>query len=275
MKKILITILSLAVVAVSCQKAEYVPGTPDAEKCINITFPDQDVMDEDIEISSDSAKVIEIEVERALTEGEITVPLKISAADGGEIFSVSDAKFADGEATTTAKVNFPNAVVGKTYPIIISVADENLVLKYKQGVVNSITFTVTVAKWNTLATGTYSSFFFKADFKNVILQQSDMDPDQYRFYGIDMMANGKLLFNKAGDVSENVISVRVPQQAVDYVHPSYGQVYLVDAITNKIATKPESCTLNTKTYAYNVATSYKVSAGTFDSNYDTFTPNPE
>ena len=63
-----------------------------------------------------------------------------------DVFVVGDAVFAAGDSVTTVNVSFPQAQVGKTYTLQVTVTDPNMVSQYSKDVL--YTLNVTRVKWN-------------------------------------------------------------------------------------------------------------------------------
>lgn len=64
----------------------------------------------------------------------------------GDVFTVSDAQFAEGDTLATVTASFPNAEVGTTYTLQLTVDDPQFVSQYSEGIL--YTLDVTRVKWN-------------------------------------------------------------------------------------------------------------------------------
>lgn len=88
----------------------------------------------------------------SITSDKIITPLpaktmKVKVLQNtGDVFTVSDAQFAEGDTLATVTVSFPNAEVGTTYTLQVTVDDPQFVSQYSQNIL--YTLDVTRVKWN-------------------------------------------------------------------------------------------------------------------------------
>ena len=129
MKNIFRYILALAAVsltAVACVKeAPFQPGDPEEEGCYGVYFPAQE---SDLVRDPADEKTATISVMRTNTEGAITVP--VTVVDTAGIFTVSPLVFEDGQTESSISLEFPDAEVGVTYELSLSIDDWQYASKY-------------------------------------------------------------------------------------------------------------------------------------------------
>ncbi len=136
------------------------------------------------------ATVSTIQMKRTNTNGAATVPFEILQNDD-DVFTVGTCTFADGDSLASFEVSYPNAEIGVTYTLMISVSDKNYVSSWTED--NSCTLNVTRVKWNELGTCTVvDNFWYEASSECTIYQRDD-DPTQYRieqpFYNMQVEAS--------------------------------------------------------------------------------------
>lgn len=120
--KFLYLATALAFVAVSCEPEPAVePGPQEVDGCYGVYFPAQDASGSHI-LSPADAKELEIKLARTVSDGAITVPV-ISSFSEDNIFTVTEASFADGQDQTTFKVSFPSIEEGTTYEAHFRIED--------------------------------------------------------------------------------------------------------------------------------------------------------
>lgn len=121
----------------------YTQGEWDANKdYAEVAF---EVEEQSIELDPSEETSTSIIIKRKNTQGELVMPLDI-IENTDNVFKVSDAKFAAGEAEAEVKIEFPDAVVGKPYTLKLAVSDPKYVSSYSDAVL--YTFNVTRVKWN-------------------------------------------------------------------------------------------------------------------------------
>ena len=185
MKNIFRYILALAAVsltAVACVKeTPFQPGDPEEEGCYGVYFPAQE---SDLVRDPADAKTATISVMRTNTEGAITVP--VTVVDTAGIFTVSELVFEDGQSESSISLEFPDAEVGVTYELSLSIDDWQYASKYSSNP-NTLSFSILFEKWNDLGVGTFTDVVasqvltnFDAISTNVHIYQNDADKTQYR-----------------------------------------------------------------------------------------------
>lgn len=185
MKNIYRYILALAAVsltAVACVKeTPFQPGDPEEEGCYGVYFPAQE---SDLVRDPADAKTATISVMRTNTEGAITVP--VTVVDTAGIFTVSELVFEDGQSESSISLEFPDAEVGVTYELSLSIDDWQYASKYSSNP-NTLSFSILFEKWNDLGVGTFTDVVvsqvlpnFDAISTDVHIYQNDADKTQYR-----------------------------------------------------------------------------------------------
>lgn len=237
MKKFL-SILAVAALAcvtmVSCSDDDdYMPGPAEDPSCYGVYFPAQDTS---FELDPAEPTSLTFKAARTNDADEITVPVSINM--GGDVFTVSEINFAEGQTETTFTVSFPKAEVGVTYKFDMSIDDPRYAKVY--GSVNSgLWFSVTRVKWNVLGTGDY--YYYGAISgvdEGLTLEQRD-GTTQYRIqnwgYGVTFF-----FFVEDGQVALNpqYFGLDIPQ----------GPVWLQMATKGVYGTYDEE----TKTYSFPV-----------------------
>lgn len=276
MKKILLYTLAFAsLLAVSCQKDAYEPGTPDKKDCYNVYFPEQEFSGE-IEIAPDEGYDFQIELKRTKTDGNISVPLKVVCGSNPDIVTITTAEFADGDADATATLSFHNPELMKKYRIVISIVGDEYALKYSQSLAmanNSLSVDVTYAKWNTLVTGTYTSCFFGVIPVPAYLQQNDSFQEMYRIY-TGALSNIQFTAEKVTPAEgDPYYELSIPKQGTGQTYGSYGEIFISDYYTYSGSTKYPA--IMYEDYSIEAIVWYGVSAGTLNLNRDTFEPSAE
>lgn len=185
MKNIFRYILALAAVsltAVACVKeTPFQPGDPEEEGCYGVYFPAQE---SDLVRDPADAKTATISVMRTNTEGAITVP--VTVVDTAGIFTVSELVFEDGQSESSISLEFPDAEVGVTYELSLSIDDWQYASKYSSNP-NTLSFSILFEKWNDLGVGTFTDVVasqvltnFDVISTDVHIYQNDADKTQYR-----------------------------------------------------------------------------------------------
>lgn len=188
MKNIFRYILALAAVsltAVACVKeTPFQPGDPEEEGCYGVYFPAQE---SDLVRDPADAKTATISVMRTNTEGAITVP--VTVVDTAGIFTVSELVFEDGQSESSISLEFPDAEVGVTYELSLSIDDWQYASKYSSNP-NTLSFSILFEKWNDLGVGRWivgSNDYFTPFEASVHIWQNDEDPDMFRIPMVDAL----------------------------------------------------------------------------------------
>ena len=143
-------LLFSAVSLVACDDDNYKAGAWDAaDGYQNVSFVKASQVDELDPTDPTSATVT---MKRKNTQGALDVKADVTRNDG-DVFTVSDFHFADGDSIGTALISFPQAEVGKSYSLQLTVTDKNLVSSYSDKVLYN--YSVTRVKWVSLGKGTY------------------------------------------------------------------------------------------------------------------------
>ncbi|MCM1502260.1 MAG: hypothetical protein NC115_06290 [Bacteroidales bacterium] len=137
--------MALLAACAQVNEPEYVKGQPDLEGCYGVYFPAQENTGAN-ELAPEDATELTFTIRREKEDGEIEVPVKVSASEN-DIFSIDKIMFEDGQAETTFKVTFPKAEIGQTYSCNIVVADPQYASVYGEKE-TFISFSVVRIKWN-------------------------------------------------------------------------------------------------------------------------------
>lgn len=103
------------------------------------------ITDSVLELDPADPTTVNVTVVRRNTQGALTVPFEIQK-NTDDVFTVTDAVFADGQAETEITLSFPNAEIGKPYTLEITSSDPSVVSQYSAGAIYTIE--VTRVKWN-------------------------------------------------------------------------------------------------------------------------------
>lgn len=187
LNKILFSLFAaFSFLAVSCQVEEqaYVPGEPELEGCHGVYFPTQDASGSHA-FDPKETLAIDVIVNRLTEDGEITVPVEVTASEEG-VFDVPELKFADGQTEATLHITFPNANVGVNYSITLEVTDPEFAKKYGT-YPTYLSFSVIVEKWNEIGEGVYMDYYFSQDQAGTIpttapvkILQNENNPYEFR-----------------------------------------------------------------------------------------------
>lgn len=273
-------ILAAGALLASCGEKEdaYVWGEEENANCYGITFPDQTVCDYELDPEDPAASVVTINAHRAVTTGDITVPVTIRQwpYDDEYVFAHTDLKFADGESDASFQVSFTNAEIGKEYECHITIEDPQYASLYKKEV-NFISFKFMKVSWETLAVGTLDSWWAEEEIPDVTLQHCLTFPDRYRLvdpygYGSDVVftTTGEAKTDKDGGTYYNV---RVAPTFSGYTHSSYGAVYYQDyAYATASDDNIKYCYIYPDYAVVQLTLNWYVSAGSFGTGYESFAP---
>lgn len=167
-------------------------------------------------------------VSRENTEGAISVPFKVEV-NTDEVFTVGEAKFADGEKTALCTVDFSKAEVGKSYTLSLLIDDPRYSSYYSPN--NAYSLTVKYLPTISVGKATWALSAWQKGVLTCDLRMRTDKPNAYvlRGWGANFFTlNGvdvNINFNKeTGELS-------VPENFTGYVYSSYGEVYLSDLNT--------------------------------------------
>lgn len=186
LNKIFSLFAAFSLLAVSCQVEEqaYVPGEPELEGCHGVYFPTQGASGSHA-FDPKETLAIDVIVNRLTEDGEITVPVEVTASEEG-VFDVPELKFADGQTEATLHITFPNANVGVNYSITLEVTDPEFAKKYGT-YPTYLSFSVIVEKWNEIGEGVYMDYYFSQDQAGTIpttapvkILQNENNPSEFR-----------------------------------------------------------------------------------------------
>lgn len=129
-----------------------------------------------------------------------------------DVFTVTDAVFAEGDTVTTITAAFAKAGVGEPYTLKVALEGADNVSSYSSNI--QYTYTVTRVKWNNIGKGKFrDDFYFETSWEVEIMQRDD-DHSYYRvmdpFGGCGATLNGtqseyvELHVLKKGDKINNV-----------------------------------------------------------------------
>ncbi|MCR4603517.1 MAG: hypothetical protein K5683_08320 [Prevotella sp.] len=106
-----------------------------------------------------------------------TVKLEI-IENTNDVFTISDANFAEGDSVATVNVTYDGAEVGVPHVLKVSSSDPSLVSYYSQDI--TYTYTVTRVKWNLLGTGHIADNYYIGEEGDVEIYQRDDAPTEFR-----------------------------------------------------------------------------------------------
>lgn len=169
--------LSVVAAFVACKDEDRItPGEWDANpNYANVYFENTT---QSVELDPTAATTATIAIYRRDTIGARTVHMDV-VENTDDVFTVSDAVFADGDSVAYITVEFPNAEVGKTYTLTLSSSDPNLVSSYSKDA--SYTLNVTRIKWNLAGKATLTEKFIFGGSGTFDLYVRDDDPTKFRF----------------------------------------------------------------------------------------------
>ena len=149
--KSLLYALAATVLLAGCSDDEtYTAGEQENPDCYGVYFPSQANI-ADLELDPADEPALSFTVRRTKSEGEITVPVTITSAQGDDIFEATEIEFADGQEETTFVISFPDTEVGTTYACEVSVDDPLYASTYTERS-TGFGFSITRVKW-VLVTG--------------------------------------------------------------------------------------------------------------------------
>ena len=179
-------------------------GTWDAtDGYANIYF---EITDSTLELDPADPTNVIVKVSRRNAQGALTVPFEIKE-NTDDVFTVSEASFADGQEETEITLSFPKAEIGKPYTLSIMLSDPELVSKYSEGAIYTIE--VTRVKWNDVG------FYYKdADKKEKV--------EGYAMYTDDFMCG---IFSTGNPTYPVKVQERDDQKGIFRVINAYGEDY--------------------------------------------------
>lgn len=147
--KYILASLSILVLAFSCQKQDdYVPGEPELADSKGVFFqaPTKTMYEFAPELPGFN---ITATLERPNADGALNnIPIVVS----NDLFTVSEASFADGQLTTDITITLsPEAEAGKRHEVEISITDPKFVLVYGLQL-TSVKYVAQIVKWNVIST---------------------------------------------------------------------------------------------------------------------------
>lgn len=154
LNKILFSLMAaFSLLAVSCQEEiAYTPGEPDLEGCYGVYFPTQEAAGSHTMDPSETP-VVEFVVKRTTENGDITVPVEVTASEEG-IFNVSALRFADGQTESKITVSFDKAQAGTEYTLSLEITDPEYALTYGS-YPTYLTYSVTIERYDLVGMATF------------------------------------------------------------------------------------------------------------------------
>lgn len=224
-------VLCSALVFVACDTIsdDYKPGSWDAEGTFqDVSFVGKATVTDELDPTDPTTATVTLK--RKNTKGELVVTPEVVLNDDS-VFTVTDFHFADGDSLATATISFPEAKIGTSYSLQMTVTDKNLVSSYSGGVF--FKYNVTRVKWVSLGKGTYidnvlpsiftftdvqsePEFFIRDDNHALFRVKSPLATATLKFQGMTLPVVGGLIEeNEAGGMSE-WFTFRVLQQGEEY-----------------------------------------------------------
>ena len=172
----------------------------------------------------------------------IEVPIAITSNDDdSKIFTISTAKFEQGEWLGKYVISFPKAEIGKPYSVQYAVKDPRFVSSYSDAATAS--FSVSRVKWVSVGKADFHDYYYFEDNNEVEVLMKDGDPTKFRImHPYDVMLTGaqtvesseytELTLLKTGEVLEGV-KITQPNLVyftaihTGYVNPNYGKEVVV------------------------------------------------
>lgn len=148
--KLGLLLCSAALTLAACDSDDFKAGEWDAaDGYQNVSFVKASQSDE---LDPTDATEATVTLKRKNTKGELNVTPEVTINDD-KVFTVSDFLFADGDSLATATISFPDAKVGTTYSLQLTITDKKLVSSYSDAVL--FNYSVTRVKWVSLGKGTF------------------------------------------------------------------------------------------------------------------------
>lgn len=188
---LLLSALTLA----ACNDDDYKAGAWDAaDGYQNVSFVRTSLTDE---LDPTDPTSTTVTLKRKVTKGAIDVKPEVVRNDG-DVFTVTDFHFADGDSLATATISFPDAEIGTSYSLQLTITDKDLVSSYSDKVL--FNYNVTRVKWNLLGEATFIDSYMGGLFQNVSscqgkcnVYQRDDKPNYYRMQ--DPLGNCYFTYN--------------------------------------------------------------------------------
>lgn len=259
--------LSLSVFALtmvsSCSEdeASYTPAKPSALENSEFYFSADNLEEHVIGLSD---KEISATIVRTNTEGEYTLPLKVTNTSD-DVFTVpTSVTFADGEAeaVVTVTVN-DNIVPFETYRVTVALPEEVLnpyKMEYNYPVYD---FIVTCDDYTTYAKGTYYSSWWDETFETTMEYSAILNKFRIKDFALCGYDMEFVWDSESGEITLN------DYYLTGYEHPDYGMVYAY--WYDKVYSAPGMTKFSPENNTFYFCFNWRVSAGSFGSAYDTFT----
>ena len=165
----------------SCSsKDNYTDGAPASGNQLQaVTFGENNIVSKELDPTDATTQAITVYRDASQSSSAASVPVSVITNTDG-VFSVpATADFAAGASETQVTVSFPNAEIGKSYSLEVSL-DDAYVNPYKSTSYKTYAFTVQRVKWNLLGQGTLIDDFWFGDYLDVDIYQRDDNPLVYR-----------------------------------------------------------------------------------------------
>lgn len=234
------------------------PAVP--EECMGVAFSAENENILEISPAMAAGYTIPITVTRTKSTEAASVPLKFASATPEYFDCPATVEFAAGASEVTFDLTLKGGEKDCTYRSTISIDDPRYADPYTVvggGEAPVYSFEYTVVQWNPIGIGTYTyTAFLSGDDEGLLLEQKDGE----NLYRIGDWGYGVTLFFTMDDANK----IKVAKQAIGYNHPSYGPVS-IESVANTDSYYDPSAN------QYRFAVKYTVSAGSFGSNWETFT----
>lgn len=177
LKYILTVLVAGVMYGCTAEYTDYTPGAPDDENNYGVYFPRQSSATSLELEANDPQKNVTYRIRRTLTEGAITVPVRVEASEEN-IFIVPPIRFADGERDAEFTVQFPRIESGKEYTLTLTIDDPQYVSTYS-GNDTSLTLSVVCANWERLGVGKWRDDILSSVYINVPNAYAEVDVEIY------------------------------------------------------------------------------------------------
>ena len=210
-------------------------------------------------------KQFDVTLQRSNTNGELTVPLIVNASP--ELTVPESVTFANGSATATITVKVSEeAKAFVDYRLDIAIPAEYAGSTYKANQTSYPRLTMIAHKEDYRMWGkmTYTSWYFKGSWDAEVYYSEYMD-----LYRSDIFTEGYPFYFRIDDdglleITDNTGSKK-QDTVIGYNHPTYGMMF-VRWLSDNYTGYDDG--------AYWLPLQYRVSAGSFGANYDSFTLTP-
>lgn len=258
-----LSVLALTMVS-SCSEdeASYTPAKPVALENSEFYFSADNLGEHIIGLSD---KEISAKIVRTNTEGEYTLPLKVTNLNS-DIFTVPESvTFADGEAEAIITVTVGDEIVPfETYKLTVALPEDVLNPYKVENNYPIYDFIVTCDDYTLFANGVYYSWWYDAEFETTLEYSAILN--KYRIKKFCYADGYDLEFE--WDTETGALNLANYYQS-GYVHSTYGMVYAY--WYDSYYSSPGMTYFNSETNTFNFAFTWRVSAGSFGAGYDTFT----